>query len=185
VDKEEVRRKKANVTIASFLLFTFCLPALVFLVLPAAVASAQQPTPSDDEVNAVAQQLYCPVCENTPLDVCPTQACQDWRGLIRQMLAEGKTPDEIKQYFVEHFGARVLPDPPLSGLNWLAYVVPPVIFLAGAFLLFRAFRTWKLQIKEQAARPDSAHRTEAGQESGLAADDEYAARLEEELRTRE
>jgi cytochrome c-type biogenesis protein CcmH len=33
------------------------------------VATAQQPTPSDDEVNAIAKQLYCPVCENIPLDV--------------------------------------------------------------------------------------------------------------------
>ena len=52
-------------------------------------ALAQQPTPSDDEVNAIAKQLFCPVCENTPLDVCPTQACAQWRELIREKLAAG------------------------------------------------------------------------------------------------
>jgi len=86
-------------------------------------ASAQQPTPSDDEVNAIARQLFCPVCQNTPLDVCPTQACQQWRDLIRQMLAEGKSADYIKQYFVVHYGARVLAEPPRTGFNWLIYVV--------------------------------------------------------------
>ena len=73
----------------TFLLITFFLLLLGFFLVPAVAVSAQQPTPSDDEVNAIARQLYCPVCENTPLDVCPTQACAQWRDLIRQMLAEG------------------------------------------------------------------------------------------------
>src|SRR5262249_17757760 len=73
---------------------------------------AQAPTPSDDQVNKIAKQLYCPVCENTPLDVCPTEACHQWRELIRSMLADGKSEAEIKQYFVNYYGARVLNEPP-------------------------------------------------------------------------
>jgi cytochrome c-type biogenesis protein CcmH/NrfF len=69
-----------------FLLFFF-LAATVIAFLP---VQAQQPIPSDDEVNAIARQLFCPICENTPLDVCPTQACHDWRELIRQMLAKAR-----------------------------------------------------------------------------------------------
>jgi len=61
---------------------------LVLLSLSNGLVSAQQSTPSDDQVNAIARQLFCPICENIPLDVCPTQACHDWRELIRQMLAE-------------------------------------------------------------------------------------------------
>src|SRR5512139_4248085 len=73
---------------------------------------AQGPSPTDDEVNRIAKELFCPVCESTPLDVCPTEACRQWRELIREMLADGKSEAEIKQYFVEHFGARVLNEPP-------------------------------------------------------------------------
>src|SRR5512147_940469 len=81
-------------------------------------ALAQSGTPSDDEVNAIARKLYCPVCESTPLDVCPTQACKEWRELIRTMLAEGKTEDEILQHFVDQYGARVLAEPPKEGGFW-------------------------------------------------------------------
>ena len=143
----------------------------------AGVASAQQPTPSDDQVNAIARQLFCPVCQNTPLDVCPTEACHQWRELIRQMLAEGKTPAEIKQYFVENYGASVLAEPPRTGFNWLVYVVPPLAFLAGIFLLFRAFRTWK----RGAQGPSGADQ----RSPAPAADEEYVVRLEEELRKRQ
>ncbi len=148
----------------------------VLAMVEANVVAAQQPTPSDDEVNAIARQLYCPVCENTPLDVCPTPACHDWRELIRQMLAEGKSPDQIKQYFVDHYGARVLSAPPAAGFNWLIYIVPPVAFLLGVFLLFQAFRLWRRQKREQPLAE--------GPEPPQTADDGYITRLEEELQKR-
>ena len=152
----------------------------LFLILASTVITfrtvhAQQPTPSDDEVNAIARQLFCPICENTPLDVCPTDACRDWRELIRQMLAQGKTPNEIKQYFVDHYGARVLSEPPRAGISWMVYVVPPVAFLIGVLLLFRAFRMWR-QVRKG---PSTAG--EAGSEPAM---EEYASQIEEELRKR-
>jgi cytochrome c-type biogenesis protein CcmH len=132
--------------------------------------------------------LYCPVCENTPLDVCPTTACHQWRELIRQMLAEGKSEAEIKQYFVDYYGARVLSEPPRTGINWLVYVVPPLAFLAGAYLLFRAIQIWKRTAKESVMGAD--HSFSPGSEfepvkgSGKLADNEYVARLEKELKKR-
>ena len=154
----------------------------VLLVWTSSQVRAQEPTPSDDDVNAIASQLFCPVCENTPLDVCPTEACRQWRDLIRQMLAEGKSADEIQQYFVENYGARVLSEPPRTGLNWLVYLVPPAAFLLGAFLLFRAFALWKRQGQAAAAaRP--APRSRRGK-APASEDDKYLARLEQELRKR-
>jgi cytochrome c-type biogenesis protein CcmH len=99
--------------------------------LATAPVFAQGQPPTDNDVNAIAGQLYCPVCENTPLDVCPTQACAQWRDLIRLMLSQGKSEAEIKQYFVDNYGARVLNEPPREGINWLAYIVPPVVILLG------------------------------------------------------
>lgn len=152
---------------------------LVMAIAPTSSALAQepQPTPSDDAVNAVAKELFCPVCENTPLDVCPTEACKQWRALIRQQLAEGKTKEEIHQYFVEQYGARVLSEPPREGLNWLVYVVPPVLFLVGAGILFGVFRSWKKPLPEIA---------EGSPDVPLpASDDDYIKRLEDELRKRD
>ncbi len=141
-------------------------------------AVAQNPTPTDDEVNRIAHQLYCPVCENTPLDVCPTEACRQWRDLIRQQLSQGWTEDQIKQYFVQQYGARVLAEPPAAGLNWLVYVLPPIAILAGAFILFRAMRSWIRQARSSEAAAASEP------DSPAEPTDEYAARLEEELRRR-
>jgi len=149
---------------------------LVLSALATATVIAQGSTPTDDEVNAIAKDLFCPVCENTPLDVCPTDACKEWREEIRGMLADGKSEAEIKQHFVDYYGARVLAEPPRSGFNWLVYVIPPIIIVAGAFVLFRALRAWS-----------QASATETGvdeEDAHPSSDDEYIARMEAELKKR-
>ena len=144
---------------------------LLFALTCNSVASAQGPTPTDDEVNRIAKQLYCPVCESTPLDVCPTEACRQWRDLIRTMLADGKSEAEIKQYFVEHYGARVLAEPP----NRLAsYLVPGIAILLGALFLARGFQMW--------LKPSTTGTKPADAEPEVQSTDPYIARLEEELK---
>ncbi len=112
---------------------------------------AQALMPSDDEVNHIARQLYCPVCENISLDVCSLDACQQWRDLIRQQLADGRTEQEIKSYFVAQYGDRVLGEPPRRGLNWLLYLLPPVIILTGLGVMYAKLHRPTLA---QPAHPD-------------------------------
>lgn len=154
---------------------------ILFLLLAGVTGSglAQGSDPTDDEVNAIARQLYCPVCENIPLDACGTAACEQWRGIIRDKLAEGWTEDQIKSYFVEQYGDRVLAEPPREGFNLLIYVVPLLAFLVGVAMLFLGFGKWRKAAQNRksgaqpgkvSSRPDTA--------------DEYVKKVEEELETR-
>lgn len=148
---------------------------LAGIIFTARVVSAQTPVVTDDQVNAVAREMYCPVCENIPLDVCPTQACSQWRELIRLKLSEGWGKDQIKEYFAAQYGDRVLSEPPRQGLHWLIYILPPVFFLAGVFLVWRVYRTHR----KPAAAAVSA------QPAPSVAEDEVLRRMEEDLRRRE
>lgn len=148
--------------------------ALVATFFQAYAVLAQGPTPTDDEVNRIAKQLYCPVCESTPLDVCPTEACRQWRDLIRTMLAEGKSEQEIQQYFVTQYGARVLAEPPN---RLVTYLVPAVAILLGALMLFRGFQMWLKPSTVKAEAEDTEQDVKPNQ-------DPYIARLEEELKQR-
>jgi cytochrome c-type biogenesis protein CcmH len=153
------------------------LATLVAGLYPSGASLAQVPTPAgptEDQVNAIAKGLYCPVCENIPLDVCPTTACAEWRELIREKLAEGWSERQIKDYFVAQYGDRVLATPPPRGLNWLVYVIPPLAIIAGAYILYRAMQAWR--------QPMPA--VKEGDSAEISAGDEYVARLEEELRRR-
>lgn len=151
--------------------FLFIVAVLVVVVFTTAnTVFAQEPMPSDNEVNAIAKELFCPVCENTPLDVCPTQACAQWRELIRLKLSEGWSEDQIKQYFVDQYGARVLSEPPKQGLFWLVYVIPPMLMAVGVYIFIKALRNIRITEKEiQKAEAEEA-------------EDEYLSRLEAELK---
>jgi cytochrome c-type biogenesis protein CcmH len=156
---------------------------LAMLGLTITTVRAQTPLPrpvTDDQVNAIAKQLYCPVCENIPLDVCPTQACAEWRELIRAKLAEGRSPEWIKNYFAQQYGDRVLAQPPARGLNWLVYILPWVAILGGVFILYRAFRTWK-----QPGAENDPVQVGPVENAGSASDDKYFAQLEDELRKKD
>jgi cytochrome c-type biogenesis protein CcmH len=160
--------------IISSLLLVISLSGLLLSVNEALAQELPPTGPTDDQVNAIAKQLYCPVCENIPLDVCPTQACAQWRELIREKLADGWSEDEIKTYFVAQYGDRVLASPPARGLNWLIYVIPPLVIIGGIYILYRALIAWRQ------TPPASVE----GAQPGEKLDDDYVARIEDELRRR-
>jgi cytochrome c-type biogenesis protein CcmH len=150
--------------------------ALIFLFVLALTLGAQPaaaqdpgPTPSPDDVNAIAENLYCPVCANVPVDACGTPACIQWRQQIADMLAQGYTEQQIYDYFAQ-FGPNVLAAPPATGINWLIYILPPLGILAGAIIIWRFL---------QRSTHRSAPRVESGRGSSKA-----AKQLERELKAR-
>ncbi len=153
----------------------FVLAALLFSLFAAGSAAAQDGTPppravTDDDVNRVARQLYCPVCENIPLDVCPTQACAQWRATIREKLIAGWTDKQVMDYFAAQYGERVLARPSARGLTALIWLTPPIVLLAGGVVLWRFLRS-----SRQAPKPAPPPSVPA---------DEYTQRVEQELRKR-
>jgi cytochrome c-type biogenesis protein CcmH len=117
---------------------------LIFCLLLAgaglALAQAQDGSVTADDVNAIAKKLYCPVCENIPLDVCGTAACADWRNEIKLQLEQGMSEAEITADFVRRFGDRVVGTPQDPFLRALSLATPWLLIglglaLALAFLL--------------------------------------------------
>ncbi len=159
----------------------FALALLTLALLGGAGAALAQdggspPAPdgvTDDEVNAIAKELYCPVCDNVPLDVCGTAACADWRAEIRTMLEQGRGEEEIRTYFVDRYGRRVLATPQARGLDLLVWVLPVVGVAGGLAVLVVALRRMAPGALAAQAEP----------QVGLNYDDldpTYVARLEQE-----
>jgi len=148
-------------------------------LLVVASVSAQTPTPNrrpnPDDVNRVAKKLYCPVCENEPLNVCQTPACVQWKAQIAQYLAEGKSDDEIVQIFVDQFGLVVQGEPPFSGVTVLLWIGPIVFALLAGFYTIRL-------IRRMAARP--ARGTPPPVEKPASTGDRYLDQVESDLKQR-
>jgi len=161
--------------------------ALVLLVAAMVAFSAfnapkaQPVTNLDSEMLRVAKGLYCPVCPSTPLDVCETQACVQWRALIKEKLANGETETDIRAYFVAQYGERVLGAPPAEGFNVSAYIFPFILLIAGAAFLTVTMRRWQQsRALQMAAAPEAPNDAETPSVAP-----ELAERIRREMEERE
>jgi hypothetical protein len=76
----------------------------------------------------------------------------------------------------------VLAAPPARGLNWLFYVLAPIAILAGIYILFRVFKSWRQPTTAGTVGGMPAAQDPSGAPPVPTSDDPYIARLEEELK---
>jgi cytochrome c-type biogenesis protein CcmH len=150
------------------------IPILLLLFVVAMAVYAQEATPipvSEDEVAAVASRMYCPVCENEPLDACYNTTCIQWKAEIHRQLSEGRSPDEIINFFVTSYGEHVVGVPQDAGLRLLSYFAPIVGFGLALLFAFLTFRRWQKQ----------SPKTQNPIENALNGDESYRSRIEQDV----
>ena len=84
-----------------------------------------------DEINEIARLLSCPTCTGISLADCPTETCAQWRTEIGRLLAEGKSQQEILDYFAARYGDHVLQTPPARGVFLWVWLAPVAVTLGG------------------------------------------------------
>lgn len=150
---------------------------VIILCSVAVVVNAQEQVVSDDDVNEIAGKLYCPVCENIPLDACGTAACSDWRYEIRLQLEDGMTEQEIIDDFVHRFGDRVVGTPQDPTLRVLSLATPYVALIIGFILtIITLFRLLNRQPQIPTALQDVENNADTAKQA-----DRYRDLLEQDL----
>src|SRR5438270_7820833 len=97
----------------------------------------------DQRVHDVASQLRCPICQGESVADSPSQLARQMRGVIRQQLQEGKSEQEVIQYFQASYGEQIAWSPPWQGFTLLAWLVPIGLLLLGVVVLFFVLREWR------------------------------------------
>jgi cytochrome c-type biogenesis protein CcmH len=88
----------------------------------------------------LASELRCPVCQGLSIADSPSELAQEMRAVVKDQLAAGKTPPEIKGYFVEKYGEWALLSPKPAGLNLLVYLLPLALVVGGGWFVWRFVR---------------------------------------------
>jgi cytochrome c-type biogenesis protein CcmH len=114
----------------------------------AALAVVQQ-APADSVLEArtaeVAAQLRCPVCQGLSIQDSPSELSQQMRAVVKDQLRAGKTPDEVKAYFISKYGEWILLEPKAKGFNVLVYAMPVLLVAVGLGVVAMAVRKWTRQ----------------------------------------
>ena len=119
--------------------------AIVFGLFVAPIASAVDPLPFKDRAQEVrfqqlTKQLRCLVCQNQDLADSDAELARDLRKQVFDMMQNGKSDAEIKEYLVARYNDFVLYDPPLKPGTWLLWFSPFVLVIGGAVVVARVVR---------------------------------------------
>ena len=117
-----------------FLLFIFLIfcPVVSLAVEPDEILENQI---LEERARLISKDLRCLVCQNEDIENSNADMARDLRILVRKMLSEGKTKDEIISYIHSRYGDFVLFNPPVRYDTSLLWVLP-VIFLLFLFYVF-------------------------------------------------
>ena len=110
--------------------------AAIALVALAAVGLARSAAPTTEvsaaaRVDEVASTLRCPTCQGLSVADSPSKVADSMRDIISEQLAAGRSPEQVKEWFVDRYGEWILLSPSPAGLGWLIWVLPAVTIVAG------------------------------------------------------
>lgn len=115
-------------------------PGQLYAQTPGPEVSQAGPLGYDEaEAYAIDGMIMCPVCPAETIDQAQVPLARQMRQIVREMLAEGATRQEILDFFAQRYGQDILASPPKSGFNLVAWILPlvgvPLVLAAGVLVL--------------------------------------------------
>lgn len=115
-------------------LLALALAAAVLGALPASAA------PQDD-ANYISENIMSPFCPGVTLHDCPSDSAVALRDRITAMAESGMTRTQIMAALIDEYGETIRVEP-TGGSGVIAWVLPAIAGLAGAFIAWRFMRGW-------------------------------------------
>lgn len=119
------------------LLLLCATPALADSDLPPAQWANQQLPDARQEAQAKAlmEELRCLVCQGQSIADSDAELAGDMRALVRQRIAAGERPEQVRSWLIGRYGDWVSYRPPVEPLTWPLWAAPALLLLIGAWLL--------------------------------------------------
>lgn len=103
-------------------------------------AATPAPATIEGRVDAVAATLRCPTCQGLSVKDSPSKVAESMRGIVGEQLAAGRSPDEVRSWFVDRYGPWILLAPTPAGLGWTLWLLPALAVSAGGVVAAMAVR---------------------------------------------
>ena len=120
----------------------FATPALADSNLPSArYANEQLADPRQEAAaKALMEELRCLVCQGQSIADSDAELAGDMRAMVRQRIAAGDRPADVRAWLVERYGDWVSYRPPVEPMTWPLWAAPLLLLGIGAYLLRHRFR---------------------------------------------
>ena len=103
---------------------------------PARWANEQLPDPRQEaEAKALMEELRCLVCQGQSIADSDAELAGDMRAMVRQRIAAGEKPEQVRGWLVQRYGNWVSYRPPVEPVTWPLWAAPILLLVAGGWLL--------------------------------------------------
>jgi cytochrome c-type biogenesis protein CcmH len=102
----------------------------------------------------INRELRCLVCQNETIADSNATLAGDLRREVREMIAAGKTDDQIRDFMIARYGDFVLYRPRMTRMNFLLWAAPVLLLAFGAFAVVRVVRRRAEEAKLEADGPE-------------------------------
>lgn len=113
---------------------------LAFLVLTAAAEGPALPPAQEAAARTLMHELRCLVCQHQSIADSDADMAADMRAVVRERIAAGENPEQVKSYLVSRYGDYVTFDPPKTGANLVLWAAPLLFLAIGAVAVWRLYR---------------------------------------------
>jgi cytochrome c-type biogenesis protein CcmH len=79
----------------------------------------------------LTNELRCLTCRNFPIADSNVPLAADLRREVRELIAAGKSDEEILKFMTDRYGDYVLYDPPMAPRTWLLWGAPILLLVGG------------------------------------------------------
>jgi cytochrome c-type biogenesis protein CcmH len=110
--------------------------------------------------HSLTASMRCPTCENQAVNDSDAPVSGDMRDRIYQLLHDGRSDIEIRDYMVQRFGDYVLYNPRLEGRTYLLWGLPAALVVAGGILVMLLVRV-RRNVSARALSENERQRLEA------------------------
>ena len=107
-------------------LISSLLMLVLFLNTSCIAANSGFVSKEEDRINQINSVIMCPVCPGESIDQSQNEIASNMRAIVKDLVSQGKTEDEIKDYFVGKYGPVILLEPPTEGISMYVWIVPPI-----------------------------------------------------------
>lgn len=114
---------------------------LVFAPVARAIDPVELPDPVlQERYRALTHELRCMQCQNQSIADSPVSLAGDLRREVRELLAAGKTDEEIREHLASRYGDFILFRPRFTAQTAWLWITPVLLLLVGLFVALRIIR---------------------------------------------
>lgn len=108
---------------------------------PSQLAYTQLADPAQEaKAKALMETLRCLVCQGQSIADSDAEMAGEMRALVRQRIAAGERPTQVRAWLIDRYGDYVSYDPPLSWVTAPLWIAPLALLGIGLLIARRLFR---------------------------------------------